>query len=217
MRAHTECSFGHQGHSLRKCPSFYQCKQKFASNTYFTKSLHLDDENGFCAAGVCVYAQDLGGEYYILMLKEKRGGVDGLNFPGGGRESVYSLTPNKLGLIPDIVLSPETPNQTASSEFEEELSDLLGSDHNIISEVSYKLHIHKDIKMVVGSQKYILFPIKVDFHYVTSLELQAVIPKNSEAQDVVWVPLSKCHEYPIHKFAGECVNLLYLYAKLLFN
>jgi hypothetical protein len=179
-------------HSLRKCDNFKKLKKGVTTFDYCkfnTKQIKSNDELGFCAAGTIPYIK-FGRETYILLLVETRNGRQGLNFIAGGRECTY---------ISDEIQQkcyPETSYETALSETNEELSEILTQDSHITIMNSIKTNNPSSV-FWYGEFKIVLYAVKIDNSFLNPSVLKFNTNKSltSEADNYKWIKLSDFQNY----------------------
>ena len=181
-------------HSLRKCPLFFHKKRKISKSFYIDSTLAQQDQEGFCAAGIVAYTK-FKNTTYLFMLKQTRADRTALNFAGGGRETISSYG----------VIRPESYKETAINEFIEEVGELIGPDHSMISKV--KSRVEKSQVLWTGLTKFALIPVKVEPIYLNIDMLNNVSP-NSEAIGFEWVDINSCSLSKIHNYTVDMFKVL---------
>jgi hypothetical protein len=185
---HFSCSICKlKSHSVTKCSGYLKCKKNLTTHSYvLANSLNLkpNDEEGFCASGIIPFVKNSDGLVHILMLKENRKGINGLNFIAGKRECV-----RKNGII-----IPETSFETALHEFEEELGDILESNclANIIDEIKKSQPI---TCFWSSSSKMALYSIEIPMIFLNNLIGSDTINPNAEAYGIQWINANQYFQY----------------------
>lgn len=168
-------------HGLTKCSKYIHLKSKISKTNYLLikkYELRKSEEAGFCASGIIPYTYNKG-KIYLLVLDEMRYGIRGLNFIGGKRECV------KKGKF----TRPETSFETALTELDEELGEIL------LPECKEEfVNFIKKVKIPkfcfwTGKSKMSLYGIKVPNLFMSKLILNNFDKNNCEAQGFKWIKL----------------------------
>lgn len=93
-------------HERHQCPMFKRLKANASRASYADVRLHPNDNDGFAAAGFCLFTREEG-HVEILMAREERNSEHLLNFLGGKRV-VHTETPIEVALR---TVQYETGNQ----------------------------------------------------------------------------------------------------------
>lgn len=144
-------------HILRKCYNFYKFKNLISQNNYFSDKLLVNDELGFCSAGIILYYYHEN-KIYLLMLTELRKNDLKLNFIGGGREGYYNKKTNKYYM--------ETSKQTIKNELVEELSEIYSMESiKLLREYIIRKLFHKKYTLMwISNNKMVYYIIQIPIH-----------------------------------------------------
>lgn len=110
------CVLCHKSHG-RRCPAFMNVRYKISKNYYVAPKPTLEDEHGFCAAGILPYFVDpKNNKKRYLVINESRKGVNGYNCVAGKRDPL----PGAVKMDGAIWTKLEPYRYTAHREFKEE-------------------------------------------------------------------------------------------------
>ena len=163
------------------CGKFRRYKQKISQHCYFSNVLKIEDETGFCSAGILPYFVDTDGTIFVLFLLQSRFGKIALNFAGGKRDSQkYNET----------LVIPETSIQTAKYEFIEEIGELIDNEDNeLLEEV---LNSRLDKVFWTGKNKMAIYFLEVKYNLC---HLKRRINQYSEAINYHIMPVQEMFLY----------------------
>lgn len=186
------------------CRKFKMYKRNISQNYYFSKILKINDESGFCSAGILPYFIDTDGTIFVLFLMQKRHNKDALNFAGGKRDSQLFSTLDE-NHSPHTIIVPETSIQTAKREFIEEVGELIHpDDRSLLDEVNCaKL----DKVFWTGKNKMAIYLLEVKFN-LCELKKHVDPEKTSEAIDLYVMPIQEMLIYKeiYHKWVFDILE-----------
>lgn len=174
-------------HRYKECPIFSRFKKKCTTESYTSNGLKEEDKRGFCAAGIMLKSKD-----YFLFIKEKRKDSIKLNFPGGKRES----------FMENGSLRMESYLETASTEFVEEMSELVedGENNQIIQKINEYILSNEYLKTFwSGPSKYALVIVETDDDIKGMLKTKKE-PSDTEVIGFEWVHKDYISKEALHPF-----------------
>ena len=180
-----KCPFCSKEHNLRSCNLFNKIKIKCTKTYYIGKHLHINDENGFCAAGIVPYIKVKNDETMVLVVEQKRKDLIGLNFIGGRREAI------KI----NGKIYAELPQQTAIREFKEEITPFASP--RLIEAVTKS---YFSTVFWSGLTKYVLYPVRLDITYLQDINSKIL---DGEIISAKWVLLNKENYNKFHGFTQK--------------
>lgn len=196
-------------HSITKCSKYKELKKELNKNNYIllnSDKMYNNEENGFCASGIIPYVI-IKNKVFLLVLIETRYKKTGLNFIGGKRECI------KLNNI----IRPETSYETAITELEEELGEIMTNESTDMIVKEIKKYNTPNFVFWSGESKMSLYGIKLPSYFISKLKLNNMDKTNTEAEGFKWIGYNGIgymenknnlltNSYKLHSYSKNILN-----------